>query len=61
MIRLITLICMTLLFLSACGVKGDLRLKGKPEPQPPAELTLQQQGNEILLRWEMLCIWLMRN
>lgn len=42
---------LTLLFLTACGVKGDLQLKGEPSPQPPAAFTLKQQGDEMLLSW----------
>ena len=53
MIRLITILCALLLFSNACGVKGALQPKGKPEPLPPSELTLRQQGDEILLSWNV--------
>jgi len=50
---LLALIALGLLMLTACGVKGDLQPKGKPEPQPAARLAVRQQANSVLLNWDM--------
>lgn len=53
MIRLIPLLLCCLLGATGCGVKGSLQPKGKPEPGPAQELTLRQQGDSLLLRWDL--------
>ena len=40
-----------LLFLTACGVKGNLQPKGTPEPMPVINLNVRQQGDSVLLNW----------
>jgi hypothetical protein len=47
-----TIIISSLLMLTACGVKGDLQPKGKPEPQPATNLNVRQQGDSVLLNWD---------
>jgi len=51
-IRLTTCALLALL-LTACGVKGNLQPKGRPTPLAPTALTLLQQGDEILLAWDI--------
>ena len=42
----------SLLMLTACGVKGDLQPKGKPEPLAVTNLNVRQQGDTVLLKWD---------
>jgi hypothetical protein len=49
--RLSFIILISLLSLSACGVKGPLQPKGKPEPKPVSALKMRQQGETVLLNW----------
>lgn len=39
--------------LVACGVKGDLKPTGLPDPAAPAALSIRQQGDTILLHWDI--------
>lgn len=50
---LLALLALGLLSLPACGVKGDLQPKGKPDPQPASGLEVRQQANTVLLSWDM--------
>ena len=38
---------------AACGVKGDLQPKGKPDPQPATNLEIRQQADTVLLNWDI--------
>ncbi len=51
--RLSVVILISLLSLSACGVKGPLQPKGKPEPKPVSALKMRQQGETVLLNWDI--------
>jgi len=50
---LLALIALGLLPLTACGVKGDLQPKGKPDPLPVTNLEVRQQAGTVLLNWDM--------
>jgi predicted small lipoprotein YifL len=48
---LAVLVLLLFMVTTACGKKGPVRPKLATLPQPPAEITLQQQGNIFLLGW----------
>lgn len=51
--RLSIVILVSLLLISACGVKGPLQPKGKAEPKPVSVLKIRQQGETVLLNWDI--------
>lgn len=51
---LFTLLCLFLLaLLSGCGIKGPVRPLAQPLPAAPPEMSLHQQGDDLLLSWAL--------
>ncbi len=53
MTRMPRLLIFCLLLVAGCGVKGDLRHQGTPDPLPPAAVRIAQQGDALLMQWRI--------
>jgi predicted small lipoprotein YifL len=52
-LRSVTLTLALLFLLVGCGTKGPVRPLAQPFPAAPAEMTLHQQGDGLLLNWSL--------
>ncbi len=53
LVRLSVLLCWMPLLLVGCGIKGPVQPLAQSRPSAATELTLQQQGEGLLLRWRL--------